>query len=129
STRHAHNRWPYGLSRRLASQDGLPQPPVLNAGVAGNHVVTDGYPGEGVSTNATGVAMVHRLPRDVLAQGGAETLVVFAGINDLRWGASALEVVGGLTEVAETARAHDMRGVVATRSEEHTSELQSRFDL
>ncbi len=114
STRDAHNRWPDVLSRRLATQDGLPQPPVLNAGVAGNHVVTDGYPGEGVSTNATGVAMVHRLPRDVLAQGGAETLVVFAGINDLRWGASALEVIGGLTEVAETARAHDMRVFVAT---------------
>src|SRR5699024_2417781 len=67
-----------------------------------------------VSTNATGVAMVHRLSRDVLAQGGAETLVVFAGINDLRWGSSALEVVGGLTEVAETARAHGMRVFVAT---------------
>ena len=114
STRNAHARWPDVLSRRLADQDGLPQPPVLNAGVAGNHVVTDGYPGEGVATNVTGVALGHRLPRDVLAQGGAETLVVFAGINDLRWGTSVSEVVGGLIEAAETARAHGMRVFVAT---------------
>ena len=114
STRNAHARWPDVLSRRLADQEGLPHPPVLNAGVAGNHVVTDGYPGEGVSTNATGVALRHRLLRDVFAQGGAETLVVFAGINDLRWGTPAPEVVGGLTEVAEIAHAHGMRVFVAT---------------
>src|SRR5699024_12794676 len=63
STRDAHNRWPDVLSRRLASQDGLPQPPVLNAGVAGNHVVTDGYAGEGESHYAIRVAHVPRMPR------------------------------------------------------------------
>lgn len=115
STRDGHARWPDVLSRRLAGQDGLPHPPVLNAGVAGNHVATDGYPGEGVSTNVTGVAMVHRLPRDVLAQGGVDTLVIFAGINDLRWGtSSALGVVDGLIEMAETARAYGIRVFVAT---------------
>ncbi|MEE2044402.1 GDSL-type esterase/lipase family protein, partial [Nocardiopsis tropica] len=87
---------------------------VLNAGVAGNHVVTDGYPGEGVSTNPSGVAMVHRVQRDVFAQSGVETVVVFAGINDLRWGTSPDAVISGLGQIARLAEARGVRVFVAT---------------
>lgn len=114
TTRDAHARWPDELSRRLDAQPGLPNPGVVNAGVAGNHVVRDGYPGEGVSTNSTGVALAHRAPRDAFSQAGAETLVVWAGINDLRWGTGPAEVVEGLSAVAAQAREYGMRVFVAT---------------
>lgn len=114
STRDAHTRWPDVLSARLAGQPGVLNPGVLNVGVAGNHVVTDGYPGEGVSTNPSGVALVHRVQRDVFSQNGVETLVVFAGINDLRWGTSPDAVVSGLVQVARLADQHGVRVFVAT---------------
>ncbi|WP_051049415.1 GDSL-type esterase/lipase family protein [Nocardiopsis kunsanensis] len=114
TTRDAHARWPDALSRRLAAQEGVPNPGVVNAGIGGNHVVSDGYPGEGVSRNSTGVALTHRAPRDAYSQAGAETLVVWAGINDLRWGTGPAEVVEGLNAVGHRAREHGMRVFVAT---------------
>lgn len=114
TTRDAHARWPDVLSRRLAGQEGVPNPGVVNAGIGGNHVVRDGYPGEGVSRNSTGVALAHRAPRDAYSQAGAEALVVWAGINDLRWGTGPAEVVEGLNAVGGRAREQGMRVFVAT---------------
>ncbi|WP_304455764.1 GDSL-type esterase/lipase family protein [Nocardiopsis sp. YSL2] len=114
STRDAHARWPDVLSRRLAAQPGLPNLGVLNMGVAGNHVVTDGYPGAGVSTYANGVSMTHRAQRDVFTREGVGTLVVFAGINDLRWGTDPRDVIAGLEGIAGMAAEHGVRVFVAT---------------
>ncbi|MFD6950631.1 G-D-S-L family lipolytic protein [Nocardiopsis sp. TSRI0078] len=114
STRDAHARWPDVLSARLAAQPELPHPGVLNLGVSGNHVVRDGYPGEGVSTNPGGVAMTRRLHRDALVQNGADTVVVFAGINDLRWGTSPEAVISGIGQIARLAHEYDLRVFVAT---------------
>ena len=114
STRDAYRRWPDVLSARLDQSRDLVNPGVLNLGVAGNQVTVDGYPGEGVSTYANGVSMLHRVRRDVFAQNGVETMVLFAGINDLRWGASSEHVVAGLTRLARMAREHDIRVFVAT---------------
>ncbi|MEU1898278.1 SGNH/GDSL hydrolase family protein [Nocardiopsis dassonvillei] len=114
STPDAHARWPDVLSARLSERPGLPNPGVLNLGVAGNHVIRDGYPGEGVSTNPTGVALTHRVHRDVLAQSGVNTLVVFAGINDLRWSTPPESVIAGIEEIAGLARENGMRVFVAT---------------
>ncbi|AFR08311.1 GDSL-like Lipase/Acylhydrolase family protein [Nocardiopsis alba ATCC BAA-2165] len=114
STRDAYARWPDVLSDRLRQRSDLPDPGVLNLGVAGNRVTTDGYPGEGVSTYANGVSLLHRAQRDVFSQNGVESVVVFAGINDLRWGASAEEVIAGLNRLARMARDHDVRIFVAT---------------
>ena len=114
STRDAHARWPDVLSTRLAEQPGLPAMGVLNMGVAGNHVVTDGYPGAGVSTYANGVAMTHRAQRDVFTREGVGTLVVFAGINDLRWGTDPRDVIAGLESIADMGAEHGVRVFVAT---------------
>lgn len=114
STRDAHRRWPDVLSARLDRSRDLTNPGVLNLGVAGNRVTADGYPGEGVSTYANGVSMLHRARRDVFAQNGVGTMVLFAGINDLRWGASSDHVVAGLTRLARMAQEHDVRVFVAT---------------
>ncbi|WP_116245339.1 GDSL-type esterase/lipase family protein [Nocardiopsis sp. FIRDI 009] len=114
ATRDAHARWPDVLSERLAAREGVPHLGVLNTGVSGNQVVGDAYPGEGLADTAAGVSLRHRFRRDVLAQTGVGTVVVFAGINDLRWGTPARRVVAGLDEVAALARERGLRVFVAT---------------
>lgn len=114
SSRDSHTRWPDVLGARLHESADLPTLGVLNLGVAGNRITSDGYPGEGVSTYASGVSMLHRAQRDVFAQNGVEAVVVFAGINDLRWGASPDVVIAGLGRLARTAEEHGVRVFVAT---------------
>ncbi|BBC31777.1 GDSL-like Lipase/Acylhydrolase [Streptomyces graminofaciens] len=77
-------------------------------------MVTDRYPGDGVSTDTGGVSALHRLDRDVLAQTSARTAVVFQGVNDVRWGATADQVVAGLREIAARGHERGLRMLVAT---------------
>ncbi|MCM2576683.1 SGNH/GDSL hydrolase family protein [Streptomyces meridianus] len=114
STRDANHRWPDVLAERLRNQDEVPRYGVLNHGISANRIVTDRYPGDGVSTDTGGVSAQHRLDRDVLSQTGARTVVVFEGINDVRWGTSAADVVEGLKAIAERSRARGLRVVAAT---------------
>ncbi|MGX1757050.1 SGNH/GDSL hydrolase family protein [Streptomyces lydicus] len=114
STSGADRRWPDVLARRFQAQHTLPHYGVLGQGISANRVVTDRYPGDGVSTDTGGVSALHRLERDVLAQPSARTVVVFEGINDVRWGTSADEVIAGLRALADRAHARGLRVVVAT---------------
>ena len=117
STQDANHRWPNILARRLLDQapgSGVPRYGVLNHGISANRVTSDRYPGDGVSTDTAGVSAQHRLERDVLGQTNARTVVVFEGINDVRWGASADEVIEGLRSIASRARERGMRVIVAT---------------
>ncbi|MBA0052148.1 SGNH/GDSL hydrolase family protein [Streptomyces sp. AJS327] len=117
STENANRRWPNVLARRLLSGEGGPGVPrygVLNHGISANRVVTDRYPGDGVSTDTGGVSAQHRLERDVLAQTGVRTVVLFEGVNDLRSGTTAEEVISGMRAIAERARARGIRVVGAT---------------
>ncbi|MFI1414353.1 SGNH/GDSL hydrolase family protein [Streptomyces sp. NPDC020707] len=114
STRDANRRWPDLLADRLREQSAVPRHGVLNQGISANRVVTDRYAGDGVSTDTGGVSALHRLDRDVLAQTSARTVVVFQGINDVRWGASAEQVVDGLREIAGRAHARGLRVLAAT---------------
>ncbi|MEC4018196.1 SGNH/GDSL hydrolase family protein [Streptomyces sp. H27-D2] len=114
STPDANRRWPDVLARRLRGQSAVPKYGVLNHGVSANRIVTDRYPGDGVSTDTGGVSAQHRLDRDVLAQTSARTVIIFEGINDVRSGTSADQVNAGLRAIAERARARGLRVVVAT---------------
>lgn len=114
STTDANRRWPDVLARRLLSQSDVPAYGVLNQGISANRVVTDRYPGEGVSTDTGGVSALHRLERDVFAQTNVRTVVVFEGVNDLRWGASAEQLTAGLRAIAQRAHERGLRVVVAT---------------
>jgi lysophospholipase L1-like esterase len=114
STEGANRRWPNVLARRLLGQNDVPKLGVLNHGISANRIVTDRYPGDGTSTDTAGVSAQHRMERDVLAQTGARTVVLFEGINDVRWGASADEVVAGMKAIAARARERGMRVVVGT---------------
>ncbi|MEV7289221.1 SGNH/GDSL hydrolase family protein [Streptomyces sp. NPDC093252] len=114
STVDANRRWPDALADRLLAQHLVPHFGVLNAGIAGNRVTTDRYPGDGVSTDAAGVSALHRLDRDVLAQPSARTVIVLLGVNDLLAGGDAARVTAGLREIADRAHARGLRVLGAT---------------
>lgn len=118
STPDANRRWPDVLAQRLLRQgprhNAVPAYGVLNHGISANRVVTDRYPGDGVSTDTGGVSALHRLDRDVLAQTSARTVVVFQGVNDVRWGTTADQVIAGLREIAARGHARGLRVLAAT---------------
>ncbi|MEU4209437.1 SGNH/GDSL hydrolase family protein [Streptomyces sp. NPDC026206] len=114
ATPGANGRWPDLLSRRLLGQHAVPRLGVLNHGISGNRVVTDRYPGEGTSTIKSGVSAEHRLERDVLAQTSARTVVIFEGVNDIRAGTGADEVIDALKRMAAVAHQRGVRVVAAT---------------
>ncbi|MFI6207801.1 SGNH/GDSL hydrolase family protein [Streptomyces sp. NPDC051041] len=114
STPDANRRWPDVLADRLLRQDAVPRYGVLNQGIAGNRVVTDRYPGDGVSADTAGVSALNRFDRDVLAQTSVRTAVVFEGVNDLLAGTDAQRVIAGLRTLAERARARGLRTLAAT---------------
>ncbi|MGR4847927.1 SGNH/GDSL hydrolase family protein [Streptomyces sp. LARHCF252] len=114
STVDANRRWPNVLAGRLLRQNAVPRYGVLNQGISGNRVVTDRYPGDGVSTDTAGVSALHPFDRDVLAQPSARTAIVFEGVNDVRWGTSAEQVIAGLRELGARGQARGLRMLVAT---------------
>jgi lysophospholipase L1-like esterase len=79
---NANHRWPDLLSARLGGSFG-----VANVGVSGNRLLHDPNPPAG--SPAVGYAAyfgqsaLRRFDRDVVAQPGAEFLVVLLGVNDL----------------------------------------------
>jgi lysophospholipase L1-like esterase len=70
STDNADNRWPDRLGERLRQQAGTA---VLNQAAGGNRVLNDGL----------GPNALSRLDRDVFAQPGVTSLIVFEGVNDI----------------------------------------------
>lgn len=114
STPDTNRRWPDVLADRLLGQSVVPHYGVLNHGIGGNRVVTDRYPGDGVSTDQSGVSALHRLDRDVFAQTSVRTVVVFEGVNDLLSGTDAPQITAGLAEIAQRAHARGLRVLAAT---------------
>ncbi len=60
------------------------------------------------------MSALHRFDRDVLAQPSTRTAVVFEGVNDLRWGTSAEQLIAGLRELAARGHARGLRMLAAT---------------
>ncbi|GGZ05727.1 SGNH/GDSL hydrolase family protein [Streptomyces poonensis] len=110
----ANRRWPDLLAARLRGEGTVPRYGVLNQGISANRVVGDRYPGDGVSTDTGGVSALNRLDRDVLAQTSARTVVVFQGVNDVRWGATSGQVIAGLRKIAARGHARGLRVLAAT---------------
>lgn len=80
ATTNANDRWPDVLAARLQASPRTHEVSVLNQGIGGNHLLTDGL----------GPNALARFDRDVLAPAGVRWLIVLEGINDL----------GGLTRDA-----------------------------
>jgi lysophospholipase L1-like esterase len=84
ATTNGNDRWTDVLARRLQSSP-TQAVSVLNQGIGGNHLLTDGL----------GPNVLARFDRDVLAQTGVRYLIVLEGVNDL----------GGLTRNGEVSPA------------------------
>jgi len=85
ATTNGNDRWTDALAQRLQAALGPRALGVLNQGIGGNHLLTDGL----------GPNALARFDRDVLAQAGVRYLIVLEGVNDL----------GGLARAGEAAPA------------------------
>jgi len=101
-------RWPDFLQRRLGAQSRLS---VANAGLSANQILRDGP----AALPVGGPSLLRRFGRDVLAQPNVAAIVLAEGINDIGLSrASAPEVIGGMTRVAQRAHAADKPIAIAT---------------
>jgi lysophospholipase L1-like esterase len=76
STPDTNSRWPSRLAERLMADSGSAQMGVLNAGIGGNRLLSEG-------AFAAGVNALSRFERDVLDQPGVTHVIVLEGINDI----------------------------------------------
>jgi lysophospholipase L1-like esterase len=85
ATTNGNDRWTDALAQRLQASAATNTISVLNQGIGGNHVLTDGL----------GPNALARFDRDVLAQTDVRYVIVLEGVNDL----------GGLTRLNEVSPA------------------------
>ncbi len=116
SITNGNDRWTDVLAGRLQASSSGQNIGVLNQGIGGNHLLTDGL---GPNTLA-------RFDRDVLAQSGVRWLIVFEGVNDLggltRNGEVSLaehsllvhRILGAYQQLILRAHAHGIRVIGAT---------------
>jgi lysophospholipase L1-like esterase len=76
SSADLNKRWPNRLAERLMAQPGAVKMGVLNAGIGGNRVLSEGNFNAGVNALA-------RFDRDALSQSGVTHVIVLEGINDI----------------------------------------------
>jgi lysophospholipase L1-like esterase len=75
ATTNGDDRWPDVLAARLQASPATRHLSVVNVGIGGNHLLTDGL----------GPNALARLDRDVFARPGAKAMLVLEAINDLGW--------------------------------------------
>jgi lysophospholipase L1-like esterase len=73
TTPNTHRRWTDYVSRRLIADSGAGPVSVLNVGVSGSRMLSDGV----------GIKGVDRFDRDVLGQAGVSHVIFLHGINDI----------------------------------------------
>jgi lysophospholipase L1-like esterase len=81
ATTNGNDRWPDVLAQRLQAGPKGKSVGVLNQGIGGNHLLTDGL----------GPNALARFDRDVLAQSGVRWVIVLEGVND----------IGGFTRLSD----------------------------
>ncbi|WMJ69180.1 GDSL-type esterase/lipase family protein [Stenotrophomonas sp. 24(2023)] len=111
AARGSFNQWPERLGERL--QQACPDRfVVLNQGISGNKLLDHGRSHSALS----------RLDRDVIAVAGADQVIVFEGINDIRHGGGAQPLPGrsapdmllGYRQLAARLHAHGIRTYLGT---------------
>ncbi|GLH99462.1 SGNH/GDSL hydrolase family protein [Phytohabitans aurantiacus] len=105
---NANKRYPDDLARRLNARRGSTLS-VVNAGLGGNRLLAprDGEPYWGVPALA-------RLERDVFAQTGVKSVILFEGVNDIGYSAGADEMIAGYQQVIAQTKAQGLRIYGAT---------------
>ena len=94
STPDTHNTWPAILATRLAADKATAHMAIVNQGIGGNRVLSDG-------AGLAGVSALARLDRDVLSQPGIQWLMMLEGVND----------IGNATAQTRQLRTDHRRGV------------------
>ena len=112
STPNANNRWTDQLVRRLLAQPTPQRVGVLNAGIAGNRVLSEG-------AFAVGLNALARFDADVLNRSGVTHVLIMEGINDIgnaRQNATptAEDIIAGHKQLVERARSRGLRVIGAT---------------
>ncbi|WP_030568843.1 SGNH/GDSL hydrolase family protein [Streptomyces aureocirculatus] len=115
STMGANRRWTDGLAARLREEAGAPRYSVVNQGISGNRVLSDGRPGRrgGPGANPSGLS---RFDRDVLSRTGVKAVVIALGVNDVLRDqeTDARRITDGLRELTRQAHTRGLRVVGAT---------------
>nr|WP_246321822.1 SGNH/GDSL hydrolase family protein [Nocardioides panzhihuensis] len=107
STVGANRRYPDVLADRVATSRFAGRFGVMNEGISANRVLADSSGGE---------RALDRFRRDVLEQPGVATVVVLAGINDIRWDQAdeASDLIVAYRDLIAQAHAEDVCVVGAT---------------
>jgi lysophospholipase L1-like esterase len=116
STLDAHDRWEDIVAERLALRGTAPHT-IVNEGIGGN-TVTNGANFEPAVNSPPGV---DRLDRDVLSHSGVTHVVLFMGTNDIRRGASADQVIGGMKKIISRVKARGIKVIGATIIPRHST--------
>ena len=116
STNDADRSWPSVLAQRILLTPGSPKLAVLNQGISGNRLLTDG----------SGVNALARLDRDVLGMSGVKWLMLLEGINDIGGTTAARgntpptnpvtpdDLIGVMRQIIERAHSHGIKVIGCT---------------
>ena len=111
TTTNGNNRWTDALNNKLQSSPATSHIAVVNAGIGGNHLLTDGL----------GPNVLARLDRD-MNQAGVRYLIVFEAVNDLggrlptpeAHAALVARIIGAYRQIIERAHAQGLTVIGAT---------------
>jgi lysophospholipase L1-like esterase len=116
ATTNANDRWTDILAQRLQKSSATQNIGIVNHGIGGNHLLTDGL----------GPNALARFDRDVLAPAGVRWVIVLEGVNDLgglardgevspsEHAALAKRVISAYEQIVLRAHAHGLRVFGAT---------------
>lgn len=112
STVDMDRRWPDRLAERLAGDPAKRGSGVVNAGIGGNRILSEG------ASPTNGQSTIARFDRDVLSVPGASTVILLIGINDIGRGldkpGGADSLIEGYRQIITRAHARGIRVVGAT---------------
>ena len=111
ATPGANRRWPDRLAERLVARYPNRSIGVINAGIGGNRMLSDGI------VAVMGQSALTRFDRDVLSVTGATHLIVLEGVNDLgiRTGRpTAQALIHGYRQIIERAHAQGIKAIGVT---------------
>jgi len=126
STVDADNSWPSQLGRRLARTPEGSKVAVVNAGMAGNRLLSDG---SSSGFSSFGVNALARFDRDVLVMPGLTHVVLLEGLNDIGFPGAKLgnhvlasaaepqtvqDLIDGYLQLISRAHAHGVKLIGAT---------------
>lgn len=112
STPNTNNRWPDHLARRVLAQSAPVRVAIMNQGIAGNRVLTNGAFNAGINALA-------RFEENVLSMPGVTHVVFMEGINDIGQGRenptpTAEDIIAGHKQIIARAHANGLKIYGAT---------------